>query len=135
MAKKITLQYSQLMKQCKMQPLHKESAIAVKKQRKEAKAKYAERSAQMKKDLKYKKNAKTRSHKRSKAYNKKCKIEKKPAFNNMKLISAIGGCPKFEARSAEFRRYRSFMSAQKKFQPKTSFVSMIYEVGKAVQAC
>lgn len=135
MAKKITLQYAQLMKQCKMQPLHKESAKAVKKQRAEAKAKYAERSAQMKKDLKYKKNAKTRMVKRTKAYMTKCKIEKKPAFNNMQLISAVGGCPKYQTRSAEFRRYREFMSAQKKFQPKTSFVSMIYEVGKEVQAC
>merc|ERR1712019_289498 len=107
MAKKITLQYTQLMKQCKIQPLHKESAMAVKKQRKEAKAKYAERSAQMKKDLKYKKNAKTRSVKRTKAYITKCKIEKKPAFDNMKLVYKVGGTsPKFEARSAEFRRYR-----------------------------
>jgi len=135
MAKKITTEYNQLMKQCKLQPLHKESAKAVKKQRAEAKAKYAERSAQMKKDLKYKKNAKNRMVKRTKAYMTKCKIEKKPAFNNMQLISAVGGCPKYQTRSAEFRRYREFMSAQKKFQPKTSFVSVIYEVGKEVQAC
>jgi len=109
--------------------------------RKEAKAKYAERSQQTKKDLVYKKNALKRHKKKTKTLKKhqKKSLPKTapmtpPTFPNiLEMIYSVGPDPKYKAISMKFREYRKFAKAQLKHSKskssKSGNISYLYKVG------
>jgi len=84
--------------------------------RKEAKAKYAERSKLTKMDLVCKKKALMRQKAKRKVMAKKCPktMAPKPYKNILEIIYSVGPKPKYTAISDKFREYRKFAKAQLK---------------------
>jgi len=99
--------------------------------RKEAKAKYQERSDLVKKEVVYKKNALKRQSKYVKTLKKK-QPKSKPTFPNiLELIYSVGPDPKYTTISQKFREYRAFKKTQLKCtKSKPAKISFLYKVGQ-----
>merc|ERR1719330_1117233 len=110
--------------------LDKASKKALIAKRKEAAKKYAERSAEIKKEVVYKKNALKRQIKHEKSLKKK-QPKMEPAYPNIaSMIYSVGPQPKYKAISKKFREFRKFSKTQLKHsQTKTGEVSYMYKVG------
>lgn len=116
--------------------LTKSELEAIKNKRKEAAAKYAERSMQVKKDKVYRKNAVSRDAQRQE---KLSVAQKRPErkMNNCEIMYSVGPDPKFACKSEKFRAFRTYARTQIKFavQPKKEeHVSFMYKVGSPVKA-
>lgn len=108
--------------------------------RKEAKKKYAERSASRKMDLVCKKKALMRQKAKRKVMAKKCPktMAPKPYKNILEIIYSVGPKPKYAAISEKFREYRKFAKAQLKATktkplrplPTTVEITYLYKVGE-----
>lgn len=111
--------------------LSKEQVKIIKEQRKTSKQKYAERSAQVKKELVYMTNALTRKTKREASMSKAKKTPERK-MNNCSIMYSVGPQPKPESKSQKFRQFRKFQAAQlkcaKKMQPGEE-ISYLYKVG------
>jgi hypothetical protein len=117
--------------------LDKEAKKLLIAQRKEAAKKFAERSAEMKKELICKKNALKRQVKREKVLKKKQDLDKtEPSFPNISsMIYSVGPQPKYKAISNKFRQYRKFAKMQLKHtNTKSEGISYLYKVGTPVSA-
>lgn len=114
--------------------LDKASKKALMKSRKESASKYAERSAEMKKDLVYKKNALKRQMKYEQSLKKK-QPKKAPTYPNIsQMVYMVGPVPKYKAISNKFREFRKFQMTQLKHSNKSSDISYLYKVGSPVSA-
>jgi len=102
--------------------------------RKEAATKYAERSAEMKKELVYKKNALKRQMKYEKSLKKKQPKVAPTHPNISQMIYMVGPVPKYKAISNKFREFRKFQMTQLKHSSKSSDISYLYKVGAPVSA-
>jgi hypothetical protein len=104
-------------------------------QRKEAAKKYAERSAEIKKERVYMKNALKRQSKHEKTLKKK-QPKTSPSYPNIShMIYSVGPQPKYKAISKKFREFRKFAKTQLKHSPEkstTEEISYLYKVGKPV---
>jgi len=133
--------------------LDKEAKKLLIAQRKEAAKKFAERSAEMKKELICKKNALKRQVKREKVLKKKQDLDKiEPSFPNISsMIYSVGPQPKYKAISSKFRQYRKFAKMQLKAKTvqswehtptlgkahtvtKSEGISYLYKVGTPVSS-
>jgi len=130
-------------KQLKRKPtskLSKEEKKVLIQARKEAKAKYAERSEIVKKERLCMKKSLIRQRKFAKVMRKKCPNSKapKPYKNIQEIMYSVGPQPKYATMSKNFREYRKFAKAQMKYSkshesrpiPTTATVTYIFKIGK-----
>lgn len=119
------------LKRKKTDKLSKEEKKVLITKRKEAKAKYAERSELVKKEVVYKKNALKRQSKKTKTLKKK-QPKSKPTFPNiLEMIYSVGPDPKYTTISEKFREYRAFAKTQLKHtKSKPAKISYLYKVGE-----
>jgi len=116
----------------KLEKAAKKTLIA---SRNEASKKYAERSAEIKKELLYKKNALKRQNAYEKALKKKQPKGEPECPNILSLIYSVGPQPKYKAISKKFREFRKFSKTQLMHsKSKSDEISFIYKVGTPVAA-
>lgn len=119
------------LKRKKTDKLSKEEKKVLITKRKEAKAKYQERSELVKKEVVYKKNALKRQSKKVKTLKKK-QPKNKPTFPHIQeMIYSVGPQPKYTTISDKFREYRAFAKTQLKLsKSKPAKISYLYKVGQ-----
>lgn len=119
------------LKRKKSDKLSKEEKKVLITKRKEAKAKYQERSELVKKEVVYKKNALKRQSKKVKTLKKK-QPKSKPTFPHIsEMIYSVGPQPKYTTISDKFREYRAFAKTQLKLsKTKPAKISYLYKVGQ-----